>query len=96
MFDLGYRFRAYSCAQIISQEHIVSEYSSARQSERAAFTIQEFCEAHRISRSMLYKLFAEGIGPRLIKIGTKNLISAEAAADWRRAREAATNETAVN
>lgn len=43
---------------------------------------------------MLYKLFAEGTGPRLIKIGTKNLISAEAAADWRRAREAATGEVA--
>ncbi len=74
----------------------MSEHSSARQSERAAFTIREFCEAHRISRSMLYKLLAEGAGPRLIKIGTKNLISAEAAADWRRALEAATSEAAAN
>ena len=66
------------------------EPSPARQAKRAAYTIAEFCEAYRISRSMLYKLFAEGTGPRLIKIGTKNLISAEAAADWRREREAAT------
>jgi predicted DNA-binding transcriptional regulator AlpA len=64
------------------------EHSPARQGERAAFTVREFCDAHRISRSMLYKLWAQGTGPRIIKIGTKILISAEAAADWRREREA--------
>ena len=56
---------------------------------RAAFTITEFCEAHRISRSKLYQLWAAGIGPRFMKVGVKVLISVEAAADWRREREQA-------
>jgi excisionase family DNA binding protein len=55
--------------------------------EPAAFTIAEFCEAHRISRSKLYQLFKNGTGPAVIRIGTKVLISREAAASWRRERE---------
>jgi hypothetical protein len=57
--------------------------------DRAAFTIAEFCEAHRISRSKLYQLWAAGIGPRFMKVGVKVLISIEAAADWRRQSERA-------
>jgi predicted DNA-binding transcriptional regulator AlpA len=62
----------------------------------AIFTVPEFCIAHRISRTALYKLWSEGNGPRRIQIGTgrssKVLISAEAAADWRREREATTKQ----
>lgn len=65
------------------------EHSPARDGARAAFTIDEFCEAHRLSRSMFYKMACAGIGPRTMKIGTKVTISMEAAADWRRAREEA-------
>jgi hypothetical protein len=49
----------------------------------AAFTITEFCQAHRISRSMLYKLWSAGTGPRVKNIGVKKIITAEAAAEWR-------------
>jgi hypothetical protein len=56
---------------------------------RQAFTIREFCEAHRISRTALYKHWEAGTGPRRMHNGTKNLISVEAAADWRREREEA-------
>jgi len=55
----------------------------------AVFTIPEFCAAHRLSRSKLYQLWAAGVGPRKMCIGTKILITVEAAADWRREREAA-------
>jgi hypothetical protein len=55
----------------------------------AVFTIPEFCAAHRLSRSKLYQLWAAGAGPRKMSLGTKILISVEAAADWRREREAA-------
>jgi hypothetical protein len=55
----------------------------------AAYTIAEFCTAHRISRSKLYQLWAAGAGPRMMKVGRKVLITNEAAAEWRRAREAA-------
>jgi hypothetical protein len=62
--------------------------------DRAAFTIAEFCQAHRISRSKLYQLWAAGIGPRFMKVGVKVLVSIEAAADWRREREQAAAEAA--
>jgi hypothetical protein len=55
----------------------------------AAHSIYEFCGAHRISRGTLYKLWREGKGPRFIRAGGRRLISQEAAADWRRASEAA-------
>ena len=64
------------------------EYSPARQGGRAAYTISEFCSAYRISRSKLYQLWALGIGPRVMRIGAKVLISIEAASDWRQQREA--------
>ena len=55
---------------------------------RCAFSIAEFCDAHRISRSKLYQMFREGTGPRVMRIGTRCLISIEAAEEWRRAVEA--------
>ena len=55
----------------------------------AAYTVDEFCKAHRLGRSKLYQLWAGGDGPRMMRVGTKILISVEAAADWRREREAA-------
>jgi hypothetical protein len=56
---------------------------------RAAFSISEFCDAHGISRGMFYKLARQGIGPRTMRVGTRTLVSVEAAAEWRRTREAA-------
>ncbi|MCK1606775.1 hypothetical protein IVB02_36750 [Bradyrhizobium sp. 166] len=56
-------------------------------SERAAFTIKEFCEAHRISEAMYFKLCKVGLGPRVMRAGRRVTISMEAATDWRRARE---------
>ena len=73
----------------------MSEHSNTT---HAAYTVPEFCVAHRIARSALYKLWQEGNGPRRFQIGpgrsSKVLISAEAAADWRREREAATKQRA--
>ena len=47
------------------------------------FTVNEFCDAHRISRTHLYSLWRKGIGPRFKLVGEKRLITVEAAADWR-------------
>jgi hypothetical protein len=62
-----------------------------RVADYAAYTVQEFCISHRISRSALYKLWADGQGPRRFQIGSgrssKILISTEAAKDWRRSME---------
>jgi hypothetical protein len=59
------------------------EQSPSREGARCAFTIAEFCEAHRVSRSWLYDEWKAGRGPRVKKIGSKNIITAEAAAEWR-------------
>ncbi|TMK11242.1 MAG: hypothetical protein E6G75_19450 [Alphaproteobacteria bacterium] len=55
----------------------------------AAFSIAEFCRAHRISQSMYFKMRNLGLGPREMAVGSRRLISQEAAAEWRNAREAA-------
>jgi hypothetical protein len=55
--------------------------------EAAAYTIEEFCAAHRLSPAMYFKLKTQGLGPREMEVGTRKIISGEAAADWRRARE---------
>jgi len=55
----------------------------------AALSIAEFCRAHRISQSMYFKMKNLGLGPREMAVGSRRLISQEAAAEWRKAREAA-------
>jgi hypothetical protein len=57
-------------------------------SQPAAFTVDEFCDAHRISRTRLYAFWKEGRGPRYLVNGTRRLITAQAAADWTAEREA--------
>lgn len=51
---------------------------------RPTSTIAQFCADHNISRTHLHNLQKAGKGPRLMKLGRRILISAEAAADWRR------------
>jgi hypothetical protein len=55
----------------------------------AAYSMDAFCEAHHVSRPLLYMLWAEGTGPQFFYVGSKRLISAEAAQRWRQEREAA-------
>jgi hypothetical protein len=56
-----------------------------------AFTIAEFCWAHRISQSMYFKMRNLGLGPREMRVGARVLISLESAERWRRERESTTN-----
>ena len=67
----------------------LDEHSPARQGGRAAFTINEFCESHRLSRASFYNLRKLGRGPSEMHLGSKILISVEAAAEWRRRMEEA-------
>ena len=64
---------------------------------RAAFTVPEFCAAHRISVAKYYEMKKEGWGPVEMEVGRRRLISYEAASVWRRARElgTATSSTAA-
>jgi hypothetical protein len=62
---------------------------------RAAFTVPEFCDAHRISQAKYYEMKKEGWGPIEMEVGRRRLISSEAANVWRRERERATSSTAA-
>ena len=55
-----------------------------------AFSVGEFCARHRISPQLFYKLKPQGLMPVTFNVGTRVLISREAAATWRRERENAT------
>jgi hypothetical protein len=54
--------------------------------EADAFTVNEFCTRHRISVQLFYKNRKQM--PRTFNVGTRVLISKEAAAAWRRERVA--------
>lgn len=54
---------------------------------KQAFSIQEFCDDHSISRAKFYLLTKEGKAPNLMKVGRRRLISVEAATEWRRQME---------
>jgi predicted DNA-binding transcriptional regulator AlpA len=63
--------------------------------ESDAYSILEFCRRHGLSRSAFYNALKAGEGPRLMRVGTRVMISREAAAEWRRDREAATEQPAA-
>ena len=52
-----------------------------------SLTIQEFIKKHRMSRSLFSRLQAQGRGPRMMKLGRKHLISAQAERQWLADRE---------
>jgi hypothetical protein len=55
----------------------------------ASLTIDEFCKAEKISRSMLYRAWSEGWGPRFYRVGVTRRITYRARLEWQREREAA-------
>jgi len=59
-----------------------------------AMSIKEFCRLHGISEDMFFKMRRQGWGPAVMRVGTRTLISIEAAAEWRKAREQAATEAA--
>lgn len=59
----------------------------------SAFDIKGFCAAHSMSRAHFYSLMNRGEGPRIMRVGRKVLISVEAAAEWRAAQEARTEQS---
>lgn len=54
---------------------------------KQTYSIQQFCEAHNISRAKFYLLLNEGKAPRLMQVGRRRLVSVESAADWRKTME---------
>ena len=52
------------------------------QNEFSTLTVREFCERFHVSRSTLYRLTRAGSGPRVLRVGRRTLITADAARDW--------------
>ena len=61
--------------------------SGAADRDQDAYTLDEFLQRHRLSRSMFYKLRDQGLAPATFNIGNRVRISREAAAKWRKQRE---------
>ena len=60
--------------------------------ETLAFSIQGFCRSHGISRTHFNNLRRNGGAPTVMQVGRRTLISAEAAAEWRRRMEGAARD----
>ena len=57
--------------------------------DKDAYSVNEFCLRHGISRATLYNLWTIGEGPRRMIVGGRVMISRESADAWRRQRETA-------
>jgi hypothetical protein len=53
---------------------------------KEAYSIEEFCLTHSISRAAFYVLRAAGEAPDVFYVGARVLISRESAAQWRKRR----------
>jgi hypothetical protein len=58
-----------------------------------AYDIPTFCKRHGgMSESFFHKLRAIGLGPCVMRVGNRVMVSKEAAAAWRAEREAAAQQ----
>jgi hypothetical protein len=67
---------------------ITPQQKTYESGERDAYSIQEFCRRNGFSVSFHHKLQRQGIGPRLMRLGKRTLVTIEAADAWRHEREA--------
>jgi hypothetical protein len=70
------------------------EQSSASVDDES-LTIAEFCRAEKISRSMLYKAWLEGWGPKFYWVGVTRRITRSSRLRWQREREVAADTRAA-
>lgn len=61
-----------------------------------AYSVDEFCARHRFSPQLFYKLKPQGLMPTTFNVGTRVLISVEAAAAWRCERENAAQQARLD
>jgi len=69
----------------------ISELKREAKQDAPTSTVPQFCDQHHISKVHFYSLIKQGKGPRLMKLGRRTLVTAEAAADWRTRMEAETS-----
>ena len=73
----------------MSPEHSPARAGASCSAPDASLTIDEFCQAEKISRSMLYRAWSEGWGPKFYRVGVTRRITYRARLEWQREREAA-------
>jgi hypothetical protein len=66
----------------------VSLQQNSASAPDASLTIAEFCQAEKISRSMLYRAWLEGWGPKFYRVGVTRRITYRARLEWQHEREA--------
>lgn len=57
--------------------------ATATNVEPLSLTIAQFCKAHSIGRTTLWKMWREGKGPRRFRVGRSVRIPADEARNWR-------------
>ena len=73
----------------MSREHFLARTGASFSTPDPSLTINEFCQAEKISRSMLYRAWSEGWGPKFYRIGVTRRITYRARLKWQRERESA-------
>jgi hypothetical protein len=73
----------------MARPEVTGRKSFNKAEDADAYSVDEFCARHRISPQLFYKLKPQGLMPVTFNVGARVLISREAAAAWRRARETA-------
>ena len=71
----------------MARQAVTGKSAPAPYYQQLTFSISEFCASHNISVDTYFKIQRNGTGPKIMKVGSRTLISAEAAAAWRAARE---------
>ena len=72
----------------MSIEHSPSRGGTALGVSDPSYTVDQFCAAEQMSRSMLYKAWSEGWGPAFYWVGVTRRITHRARLEWQREREA--------
>ena len=70
----------------------ITDLVRVQMDEVDTYTIAEFCVRNRICRAYYYKLRPLGLAPAEMRLGSKVVISKEAAAVWRRKMETANSK----
>ena len=60
-----------------------------------AYTVDEFCFAHRMCRATFYNLQKRGAGPKIMKVGGRTRISRTAVDEWHRKMEAEASQASA-
>lgn len=78
---------AFAAAEATAAPNVLPKVKHATPDHLDAYTIKEFCRRHMLTAFLFYKMQREGLAPRVMVVGGRKFITAEAAAKWRKAHE---------